>query len=222
MKNEKDTIKQFSDNAELRNILGSIELRSEGEGEETPTWVYGTGVVFNQWTEIRTPFGSFMEMIKPSALDECDMSDIVSCRNHSLELLCSRTTGKPDDLTIVIDDLGVRYSYMPKNECAEALAEDIKLGFIKGSSFIFSSDSQKGSTWERRENPDGTSKVYRTIEKIDKIYEMGGVTFQAYGNANAFVSARSQSIIDEILIPKPMSGADFRNKFKLEKYKQSK
>lgn len=216
MKNEKDIIKSFSDNAELRSVMGSIELRSEGEAESMPMWVHGTGVVFNQWTEIRTPFGSFMEMIKPTALDECEMTDVVSCRNHSLELLCSRITGKSDDLVLMKDETALRYSYLPKNECAEALAEDIKLGFIKGSSFIFSSNADTGSEWERRENPDGTSKVYRTINKIDKIYEIGGVTFQAYENANATVSARSQSIIDEIVIPKQPTGAELREKFKLQ------
>jgi HK97 family phage prohead protease len=113
------------------------------------------------------------------------MSNVVSLFNHDSNEILSRATGKEDDLMISIENNQLKYRYAIKNYCAEKVAENIGLGFIKGSSFMF---IVRKDSWG--ESADGVEE--REILEIEKLYELGPVTFPAYQTTT--VAARSRNL----------------------------
>jgi len=207
MENEKDYILKLDENAERRFAVGYV-TRSKGEGEESPT-IAGVAVVFNQETDM----GYYIEKVDANAFSGCDMTDVLFLKNHDENLICGRTTGKPDDLILEIKSDGLHYKSMAKNDCARSVAEDIKLDYIKGSSFGFVVDSNE---WQFDvKQPDGSVKDVRTITKFKKLYDVSAVARPAYNQTSVALRSRDLSK------PKPLSGNDYKNKFKLE-IKQSK
>lgn len=208
MKNEKDYIEKLSDSAERRAIQGRVERR-EIEGDIMPE-IHGVACVFEQATDM----GWYIEKVSRDAFKECDMSDVVALMNHDEDDLLSRTTGQPDDLILSITNEGLEYKFRAKNECSKEVAENIALGFIKGSSFAFRAS---GEAWEYDViQPDGSKKDVRTITKFEKLYDVSPVTFPAYNQTSVALRSRDLSK------PKQPSGAELREKFKLEKYKTIK
>jgi HK97 family phage prohead protease len=72
------------------------------------------------------------------------------------------------------------------NECAEKVAEDIKLGYVSKSSFGFYVEN---AVWEELVDADGRTYDRRTIMKISKLQDVSPVTFPAYGSTS--VEARN-------------------------------
>ena len=183
-----EDIEKIHPNSEVRMVTPQFKVVKEKrmvEDTETElTMIDGVGVVLESWTDM----GWYREMIRSTAFDNCEMSDVVSCFNHDPSQILSRTTGLPDDLTISITDNQVRYRFAIKNDCAEDTAENISLGFIKGSSFMFCCTRH---TWSM--GADG--KEERIIEEIETIYELGPVTFPAYNTTT--VAARSKQAAQE-------------------------
>lgn len=192
---KKDYIKNLSDKAERRNLTHKVEMR-QMEGEVNPT-ISGTAAIFNTTTDM----GWYIEQIDSKAFDKADMSDVVALFNHDDDEILSRTTGQPDDLVLTIDSTGLLYEFKAKNECALEVAQNIQLGFIKGSSFAFTCN---GEMWEYDVvQPDGTVKDVRTITSIEKVYDVSPVTWPAYEDTG--VAARSKNLNK----PTATSGKDF-------------
>jgi HK97 family phage prohead protease len=200
---KKEDIEKVHPNAEARmfkpNFKVKVEKRMEDDKEMEYTMIEGVGVVLDEFTDM----GWYREKINSRAFDNCDMTDVVSCFNHDPNKVCSRTTGKADDLTISIEDKKVMYRYAIKNECAEYVAKDIALGFVTGSSFMF---MVRKDSWGEAE--DGTEE--REILEVEKVYELGAVTFPAYPTTT--VAARSRDLSK----PKSKTGLEIRNELKLE------
>ena len=212
MKNEKDYILNLDNNAERRAITGYV-TRSEGEGEEMQT-ISGVACVFNQETDM----GWYIEKVDPNAFSGCDMTDVLALFNHDDDEILSRTTGQADDLVLSVKQDGLYYSFKAKNECAQEVAENIKLGFIRGSSFGFTVDSNE---WQFDvKQPDGSVKDVRTITKIKKLYDVSPVTFPAYNQTS--VALRSKEMVKEQNKPIEPSGQELRNQYKIEKLKLRK
>jgi len=202
MKNEKDYIEKFNDKAERRAISGKVERR-EVEGDIMPE-IHGVACVFEQETDM----GWYIEKVSRSAFEGCDMSDVVALMNHDEDDLLSRTTGQPDDLILSITNEGLEYTFRAKNECSKEVAENISLGFIKGSSFAFRAS---GEAWEYDvTQADGSKKDVRTITKFEKLYDVSPVTFPAYNQTSVALRSRDLSK------PKQPTGAELREKFKLQ------
>lgn len=197
-------------NIERRNITGKVEIRSEGEGQ--PMVVTGTAVVFNTETDM----GWYNEKVAADAFTECDMTDVLALKNHDEDEILSRTTDKPDDLQISVSADGLQYTFTVKNECAKRCAEDVALGFIRGSSFGFITRSD---AWEYDvKQTDGSTKDVRTILKIEKLYDVSPVTFPAYPTTT--VAARSRDLNKPK--PTPPTGAQLAEQYKLETFKNKK
>jgi HK97 family phage prohead protease len=162
-----------------------VEKRNEGEGDDMYETEYkmieGVGAVMGVFTDM----GWYREKINPIAFAGCDMTNVVSLFNHDSNEILSRTTGKQDDLTLTIENNQLKYKYQIKNECAEKVAENIGLGFITGSSFMFRVKTDSWST-----GADGVDE--REILEIEKLYELGPVTFPAYQTTT--VAARSKDL----------------------------
>jgi HK97 family phage prohead protease len=186
---KKEDIEKIHPNAEARMFNPEfkvvVEKRSEGEGDDMYEYEYkmieGVGAVMGVFTDM----GWYREKINPTAFAGCDMTNVVSLFNHDSNEILSRTTGKQDDLTLTIENNQLKYKYQIKNECAEKVAENIGLGFITGSSFMFRVKTDSWST-----GADGVDE--REILEIEKLYELGPVTFPAYQTTT--VAARSKDM----------------------------
>jgi HK97 family phage prohead protease len=182
---KKEDIEKIHPNAEARMFNPEfkviVEKRNEGEEEIEYRMIEGVGAVM----EVYTDMGWYREKINARAFDNCDMSNVVSLFNHDSNEILSRATGKEDDLMISIENNQLKYRYAIKNYCAEKVAENIGLGFIKGSSFMF---MVRKDSWG--ESADGVEE--REILEIEKLYELGPVTFPAYQTTT--VAARSRNL----------------------------
>jgi HK97 family phage prohead protease len=182
---KKEDIEKIHPNAEARMFNPEfkviVEKRNEGEEEIEYRMIEGVGAVM----EVYTDMGWYREKINARAFDNCDMSNVVSLFNHDSNEILSRATGKEDDLMISIENNQLKYRYAIKNYCADKVAENIGLGFIKGSSFMF---MVRKDSWG--ESADGVEE--REILEIETLYELGPVTFPAYQTTT--VAARSRNL----------------------------
>lgn len=174
---KKDYIEKLDEKAERRSISGYVEKR-EVEGDMMPM-IAGVACVFDQETDM----GWYSEKVARGAFDGCDMSDVVALFNHEEEELLSRTTGSDTDLLLKVSDVGLEYTFRAKNECSKEVAENISLGFIKGSSFAFTVAEDE---WDYSD----PNKEKRTITKIGKLYDVSPVTWPAYNQTS--VALRSK------------------------------
>jgi HK97 family phage prohead protease len=115
------------------------------------------------------------------------MTDVAALFNHDMNMLLSRTNGNAETgLNLTIDEVGLKYEFKALNECAEKVAEDIKLGYVSKSSFGFYVEN---AAWETLTDAQGNEKERRTIMKISKLQDVSPVTFPAYGSTS--VEARN-------------------------------
>ena len=182
---KKEDIEKIHPNAEARMFNPEfkviVEKRNEGEEEIEYRMIEGVGAVMDVYTDM----GWYREKISANAFAGCDMTDVVSLFNHDSNQILSRSTGKQDDLVLSIENNQLKYRYAIKNDCAEKVAENIGLGFVKGSSFMFIT---KRDSWGT--GADGVEE--REILEIEKLYELGPVTFPAYQTTT--VAARSKDL----------------------------
>lgn len=184
---KKDYINKIDDKAERRNITNPVEIRSEMEGEEMVSTITGYAAVFDKITDMSW----YLEKIDKSAFTNADMSDVVALFNHDDDEILSRTTGNKDDLVLTIDSTGLKYEFKAKNECSKEVAENISLGFIKGSSFAFSVSQE---SWEYDvKQADGSTKDIRTILGFEKIYDVSPVTWPAYSDTSVALRSAEKS-----------------------------
>lgn len=196
---------------EIRSITGNIEVRSEGEGESTPT-IAGYAAVFNKTTDMEW----YIEKIDSRAFDGCDMSDTIAAFNHEEDELLSRVTGNEGDLMLTVDNIGLKYEFKAKNECSKEVAQNISLGFITGSSFAFTTKEQ---SWEYDVlQADGSKKDVRTILKIEKLYDVGPVVYPAYQDTSVATRSRDESKSQMEYKPKQLDKIDLiiNNKTKIK------
>ena len=82
---EKNSSDSFS--LEVRNRVAG--LRVEQRADETPSrTIVGYAAVFDSWSDPIN--GWFKEKIDRHAFDDCDMSDVIMCFNHSINDLLAR------------------------------------------------------------------------------------------------------------------------------------
>jgi HK97 family phage prohead protease len=169
---------------ERRILSHKVEIRSEGEEmEEMPMTISGYAAMFNQPADM----GWYEEVINERAFEGCDMTDVAALFNHDMNMLLSRTNGNAETgLNLTIDEVGLKYEFKALNECAEKVAEDIKLGYVSKSSFGFYVEN---AVWEELVDADGRTYDRRTIMKISKLQDVSPVTFPAYGSTS--VEARN-------------------------------
>lgn len=142
--------------------------------------VEGYALVFN--SESRD-LGGIIEVIDSHALDGVlPNSDVMCWLNHdSSRGALARRRGENvpqsavgNSLELEIDDIGLRYAFdAPDTALGNELIEGLKRGDINQSSFAF---TVKEDTWERLDD----GMVLRTINKIDRLYDVSPVYDPAY------------------------------------------
>ena len=146
------------------NILASVESRR----------VEGTGVVFNSES---VDLGGFTEIISPNAISEDTLrnSDILFLLDHNRERgVLARSKNGSGSLSVSIDADGVHYAFdAPHTALGDEVLEGLRRGDINKCSFAFTVSED---SWIKRD--DGT--ILRTIDKIDKLYDISVVWSPAY------------------------------------------
>lgn len=153
---------------ELRNL--STQHQVEGNK------ISGYCVRFNEQSE----YLGFYEVIERGAItDQTIMeSDVFCLFNHDQEKVLGRSLKGQGNLKLTVDEQGVRYDCeLLDNELAKTVRSYIEAGLVNTSSFAFTvADGDDAQVWKR--GKDG--KVYRTIKKIDRLYDASPVWSAAY------------------------------------------
>ena len=179
---------------EIRSIQGNVEVREEMEGEKTFPLIEGYAIAFDAETIIGEGSWGWIEKVDRNALEGCDMGDVIAKFNHDPNYPLART-GSVNNLSLTIDNYGLKYSFRAMNEDGEKCAENIRLGIVRGSSFEF---SPKETTWtENYKTIDGNTYELRTIKRIAKLYDVAPVLNPAYTQTTAELKSRCKIVKPE-------------------------
>lgn len=174
-------------NKETRTYRSDLKLRADGDNE--PGKVSGYAAVFNSesedmgwWTEVR-------EIIAPGAFDDADMSDVRALFNHDSNMLLARTSS--GTLQLSIDKTGLKYEFkLPDTTVGRDLREMLRRGDVSQSSFGFTVKKQSWS--EEKDERGEVIRMVRTIEKIDRLFDVSPVTYPAYPDTQVALRSLEQ------------------------------
>ena len=173
---------------ELRVAKLSTETRAEGAAEPKALVLTGTPIVFDTPTTINDPFmGSYTEVIKRGALDGVDLNDTRLLYNHDVAKVPLARAPKTMSLTVTEKGVEMR-AVLADTEDAKAVYTAVERGDLDGMSFGFKVP-EGGDTYDRETNT-------RTINRIEKIYEVSVVAFPAYASTSVEARAAMQSLAD--------------------------
>ena len=175
------------DDTDEATPLLTVERRSEGEDSGTD-WIVGYAAKFG--VNSLELDGEFIERIHPDAFgivaERRGRKTPLETRalwNHDANYPLARY---PGTLRMVVDEVGLRYEFpVPNTTYGRDLAENIKAGIVRGSSFSFQI-APGGEDWSVE---DGRS--IRTVTRVGSLIDVGPVTFPAYPDADAKVAKRS-------------------------------
>ncbi len=165
-----------------RRVLREIELREadDGDDQKIPT-ITGYAAVFDLLSE---DLGGFREQIDPGAFKAVLKTnpDVRALVNHDPNQRIGRSIA--GTLTMREDRKGLRVEITPPDtQVGRDTVEDIRNGNLDGMSFSFTTRTDQ---WERSED---NAPDIRTLIEIEKLYDVGPVTFPAYPDTS--VATRS-------------------------------
>ena len=174
------------DDVETAVPLLTVESRSE-EGAADREWIVGYAAKFGVNSLV---LGDFIERIDPGAFG------IVSERRGRKKSLETRALWNhdanyplaryPGTLKLSVDEVGLRYEFpVPDTSYGRDLAENIRAGIVRGSSFSFTVPSG-GDSWAME-----NGQSIRTIQRVDSLLDVSPTTFPAYPDADVKVAQRS-------------------------------
>jgi HK97 family phage prohead protease len=168
-----------------------VERRAASEGSDEKTaYIVGYAARFGV-DSLDGAVGEFTERIDPGAFS------IVSERrgrknplmtralfNHDSNMPLARY---PDTLKLSVDEIGLRYEFpVPSTTYGQDLLALIEGGIVRGSSFAFTI-ARDGEQWSVDEN----GRHIRTITRVGDLFDVGPVTYPAYGDGGLDVARRS-------------------------------
>jgi hypothetical protein len=160
------------------------EIRAADPAGENGLILEGTPIVFNQPTTINDPKGKFVEIIKPGALASADLTDTRLLYNHDTSKV--PLAKAPKTMQLENSPVGLRMvAQLPNTEEARSVHTAVQRGDLSGMSFSFKVPLG-GDSYDPKTNT-------RTINKIDKVYEISVVPFPAYPQT----SVEARAAIDE-------------------------
>ena len=140
--------------------------------------IEGYAVVFDKPTVMYSFDGiDYKEVIKKSAFDKTQMSDVVLNIDHSGKPL-ART--KNNTLELTIDDKGVFVrADIGGTEAGRQAYEEIKGGYFDKMSFCFITREDDGEEYD-------TKTHTRSITGIERLFDVSVVTFPAYDTTSVY------------------------------------
>lgn len=162
--------------------------------------IEGLAVVFNRYSvPINDYFAQdeFIEIIRPDALNNCDLSDVLLLVNHNDDMIpLARTRDGATnelgalELSITQEGLHIRAKLDIENSnTAREIYTAVKNGVMRGMSFCFYIDEGDSEFYY-----DDNNKLIHDIKRIKLITEVSIVTFPAYPATS--VSARQQRALE--------------------------
>lgn len=187
----------------MKKEIRLAELRSEeSEGKKV---IEGYAIVFDEETLIGDEERGFYEIISPDALKETNMKDVPLKYNHVDNFLILART-RNGSLSLSVDDKGLKvHAELIDTQNNEDIYKMIQSGLLDKMSFAFTVAKQ---SWDRSGK---TPK--RTIESIDRLYDVSVVDVPAYDGTSIY--ARSLEAMDMEL--KAMDLAENEKRAKLVK-----
>lgn len=163
-----------------RRVLTVDEGELRIDGGEAPK-LGGYAAKFGKWS---TDFGGFREKIRAGAFDEAlKESDVRALKNHDANLILGRT---PKTLRLTTNSVGLKFEVdVPDTTTGRDTVEEVRRGDISGCSFSF---TVLEDDWKYKED----SPVERTIIKIDRLFDVGPVTYPAYPDTTVAARALEQ------------------------------
>lgn len=148
--------------------------------------IEGYAIKFNEQTLIGTEAHGFKEIISVDALIETNMKDVPLKYNHQDNfLVIARTRNK--SLELEVDEVGLKIrAELLDTQSNQDIYKMVKSGLLDKMSFAF---TVKNQSWDRT----GTIPV-RTIQKIDRLYDVSIVDVPAYEGTSVY--ARSLELLD--------------------------
>lgn len=169
----------IKENREYRFIpIDSFELRKEGETEPS-FMVKGYASTFEPYVLFEDGGIQYKEQILPEAFDNCDMSDVIFCKDHEGTVF-ART--RNNTLKLSVDKHGLlTETDLSKTTSARQMYEEIETGMYDQMSFAF---VVKEDSYDRETHT-------RTIRQIAKMYDVSAVSFPANPGTDIGVATRS-------------------------------
>ncbi|MBZ1518817.1 phage major capsid protein [Leuconostoc mesenteroides] len=126
---------------EIRSIQGDIHV-VQRDNSDDPKQIQGYAVLFN--TE-SVDLGGFIEVIKPNALDNVDLSAVQLIYGHENNSILARVDS--GNLTLTVDETGLFFvAALADTNLANDVYQDILAGNLKGMSFGFTIP-EDGDDW---------------------------------------------------------------------------
>lgn len=161
-------------NMEKEIRSGKLELRAMNDEKRT---ISGYAAMYEQMSD---DLGGFTEVIDREAFAYTDMDDVRALFNHDSNQILGRT--KSGTLRLKLTEVGLYYEVdLPETERGKEMYELIKRGDVDQSSFAFTVEEDD---WMMNEG-----RMFRTIKKIDRLFDVAPVTYPAYQQTS--VMARS-------------------------------
>ncbi len=173
-------------------------VERDAEGVDAPPYrVRGHFTVFNYEYEL---YPGVYERVMPTALDECDMSDVIFQYDHQGMVLARQRNGS---LRVGVDETG-GWCEATLDGCQQArdLYEAVTNGLVDEMSFGF---TIADDGWEWDEDDEGN--VHTRITKVGKLFDVSCVSIPASDATE--ISARSlKDAIDEARAKKAELASD--------------
>lgn len=163
-------------NQEVRSL--SVEIRAdEQEGSRK---VFGYPIVFGKPS---SDIG-FIEYIDKGALKDVDLSGVYLVYAHDPNQPLARVDA--GTLKLKVDDTGLYFeATLPNTTLANDVLENIRVGNIKGMSFMFTAAED---TWEFSNDPGQPDS--RHVTKIDQVFEITITPLPAYDDTSIAIASR--------------------------------
>jgi HK97 family phage prohead protease len=159
-----------------------------------------------------TNLGNFHEVIKRNAItdDVIKKSDIFACIDHDRSKVLARSRLGLGSLNLSIDERGLKYEFtLPNTPAGNELKSYLERGEITSSSFAFTVEKEN---WAKNGDT-----YMRSIEKVDRIYDVSPVFEPAYASTD--VALRNLNDLKNKEIEEQNKKIDTLNKIKRLKIK---
>lgn len=181
---------------EIRLLNSNLELREVGEEKEVH--LQGYALTFDSVSEDL----GFRETIRKGALDNCNMDNVVLNFNHDMSkpLARNKKSNGKGSLTLTIDEKGLFFDAIPTDTSySRDLLENMKEGLLGKCSFAFSLDfnDKDSQSWDWDDGMRGYD--FRTINKIDRLYDVSIVTNPAYESTSCTSYTRAKEEMNDEL-----------------------
>jgi hypothetical protein len=179
--------------AEQRILAQSVEIRMDGEAEESKPKVRGYAAKFNVESEnLGSEDFQFIETIAPGAFDDVLKDDVRALFNHDPSAVLARSKNGEGTLTLGVDETGLWYEFeAPDTQAGRDLVTSIERGDVDQSSFSFIV-GEKGQKWEETKDGEGPTITRRMITKIKRLLDVSPVTYPAYPDATVALRSFQQ------------------------------